>query len=64
MTGLFDTEWSWSPLFADYDNDGDKDLFITNGFPRDLTDKDFTNYKAQMYTTWLLNSKSLLECRR
>ncbi len=49
MTGLYQTEWSWSPLFADYDNDGDRDLLITNGFPKDLTDKDFTNYKAQVY---------------
>ncbi len=47
--GIYQTEWSWSPLFADYDNDGDKDLFITNGFPKDLTDKDFTNYKAQVH---------------
>jgi len=49
ITGLYQTEWSWSPLFADYDNDGDRDLLITNGFPKDLTDKDFTNYKAQVY---------------
>lgn len=49
LMGVYQTEWSWSPLFADYDNDGDRDLLITNGFPKDLTDKDFTNYKAQMY---------------
>lgn len=49
MMGVFQTEWSWSPLFADYDNDGDRDLMMTNGFPKDLTDKDFTNYKAQVY---------------
>jgi enediyne biosynthesis protein E4 len=49
MMGVFETEWSWSPLFADYDNDGDRDLLLTNGFPKDLTDKDFTNYKAQVY---------------
>lgn len=49
MMGIFETEWSWSPLFADYDNDGDRDVIITNGFPKDLTDKDFTKYKAQMY---------------
>jgi hypothetical protein len=49
MMGIYQTEWSWSPLFADYDNDGDRDLLVTNGFPKDLTDKDFTNYKAQMY---------------
>ncbi len=49
FAGVYQTEWSWSPLFADFDNDGDKDLFVTNGFPKDLTDKDFTNYKAQVY---------------
>ena len=49
LMGVYQTEWSWSPLFADFDNDGDRDLLITNGFPRDLTDKDFTNYKAGMY---------------
>jgi enediyne biosynthesis protein E4 len=49
MAGIYQTEWSWSPLFADFDNDGDKDLFVTNGFPKDLTDKDFSNYKAQVY---------------
>ncbi|HLF64359.1 MAG TPA: VCBS repeat-containing protein [Saprospiraceae bacterium] len=49
LAGIYQTEWSWSSLFADYDNDGDKDLMVTNGFPKDLTDKDFTNYKAQMY---------------
>lgn len=41
MLGIFRTEWSWSPLFADYDNDGDKDLLVANGYPRDMTDKDW-----------------------
>ncbi len=49
MMGIYQTEWSWSPLFADYDNDGDKDLLITNGYPKDLTDKDWTKYKVQVY---------------
>ena len=39
------TDWSWAPLFADFDNDGQKDLYITNGFPRDLTDLDYINYR-------------------
>lgn len=60
MLGLFQTEWSWSPLFADYDNDGDRDVLITNGFPKDLTDKDFTNYKAQMHG-YLASDKQILE---
>jgi hypothetical protein len=49
MMGIYQTEWSWSPLFADYDNDGDKDLIIANGYPKDLTDKDWTRYKAEVY---------------
>ncbi|MEA3462763.1 MAG: VCBS repeat-containing protein [Bacteroidota bacterium] len=48
MMGIYQTEWSWSPLFADYDNDGDKDLIVTNGYPRDMTDKDWTNYKSEV----------------
>jgi enediyne biosynthesis protein E4 len=46
MAGISETDWSWSPLFADYDNDGDKDLIISNGFPKDETDKDWTKLKA------------------
>lgn len=48
MLGLYQTEWSWSPLFADFDNDGDKDLMVTNGYPKDMTDKDWTNYIAEV----------------
>ena len=43
--GIYQTDWSWSPLFADLDYDGQKDLLITNGFPRDITDMDFANYR-------------------
>jgi hypothetical protein len=39
IAGISKTEWSWAPLFADYDNDGDKDLIVTNGYPRDLQTK-------------------------
>ncbi len=49
MAGIYKSEWSWSPLFADYDNDGDLDLLITNGYPRDLTDKDWTFYKVKVF---------------
>jgi len=40
------TDWSWSPLLFDMDNDGFKDIFITNGLYRDLTNQDFLNYFA------------------
>ncbi len=49
ILGIYQTEWSWSPLFADYDNDGDKDLIVANGYPKDLTDKDWTFYKAEVF---------------
>lgn len=48
LSGVYQTEWSWSPLFVDIDNDGWKDLLITNGFPKDITDKDFANYRADV----------------
>jgi len=44
LAGISNTDWSWAPLVADYDNDGWKDLFITNGIPRDFTDRDFIDF--------------------
>ncbi|WP_146901208.1 CRTAC1 family protein, partial [Adhaeribacter aerolatus] len=46
LAGLSNTDWSWAPLFADYDNDGWKDLFVTNGFLRDFTNLDFIKYRS------------------
>ncbi len=43
LSGISKTDWSWAPLFADFDNDGFQDLFITNGIKRDITDNDFFN---------------------
>jgi hypothetical protein len=57
MMGLHQSEWSWSPLFADYDNDGDKDLLVTNGYPRDMTDKDLTMNISPYATTQQVISK-------
>jgi hypothetical protein len=44
LAGVSNTDWSWSPLFADYDNDGWKDLLVTNGYYRDYTNLDFIKY--------------------
>ena len=49
--GIEATDWSWSPLLADLDNDGYQDLFITNGFPRDITDHDFGMFRSKAYLT-------------
>ena len=47
MAGVSKTDWSWAPLFADFDNDGLKDLFITNGFRRDVRDNDYNSQYNQ-----------------
>src|SRR5688572_8734181 len=44
LAGVSNTDWSWAALFADYDNDGYKDLFVTNGYVKDHTDMDFLRY--------------------
>lgn len=44
FAGISNTDWSWAPLIADYDNDGLKDIFISNGIKRDFRNKDFYNY--------------------
>ena len=43
MIGVAKTDWSWAPLFADFDNDGYKDLLITNGYKQNFLDNDFRN---------------------
>lgn len=42
--GMAFTDWSWAPIIADFDNDGKKDVYITNGFYRDFTDQDINRY--------------------
>jgi enediyne biosynthesis protein E4 len=44
--GVAATDWSWSPLWMDFDNDGVKDLFISHGIPRRLNDIDVINFAA------------------
>ena len=44
LAGIGSTDWSWAALLADYDNDGWKDAFVTNGYLRNYLDMDFMNY--------------------
>ena len=53
--GVAETDWSWTPLLADFDNDGNRDLIVTNGFPRDVTDNDFIMYRNKAFS---VSSKS------
>ncbi|MBP2833006.1 VCBS repeat-containing protein [Aquimarina sp. U1-2] len=43
IAGIAKTDWSWAPLFADFNNDGFNDLFVTNGIQHDLSNQDFRN---------------------
>ena len=49
MSGVAQTDWSWCPLITDFDNDGFRDVIITNGFPKDLTDHDFVTYRQNAF---------------
>ena len=49
LAGMSETDWSWSVLLADFDNDGYKDMTITNGMGRDLINADFISYRSETY---------------
>jgi len=57
--GIAETDWSWTPLVADFDNDGNKDILFTNGFPKDVTDHDFIVFKSN--ATRLISKKDMLD---
>ena len=44
FSGVHATDWSWSALWMDFNNDGNKDLFISNGIPKRMNDIDYINY--------------------
>ena len=45
LAGVAETDWSWNPSIADFDNDGNRDIIITNGYPKDVTDHDFGAFR-------------------
>ncbi|MCE2972207.1 MAG: VCBS repeat-containing protein [Sediminibacterium sp.] len=45
FSGMAQTDWSWAPLLTDLDNDGYRDLIISNGLPKDMSDLDFMAYR-------------------
>ncbi len=49
MSGIAQTDWSWCPLITDFDNDGFRDVVITNGFPKDVSDHDFMAYRDEAF---------------
>ncbi|HEX4850098.1 MAG TPA: CRTAC1 family protein, partial [Puia sp.] len=57
--GMAETDWSWTPLVVDFDNDGYRDILITNGFPKDVTDHDFVAFRNKAYN--LVSKSELLK---
>ena len=47
LAGVHQTDWTWAALFADFDNDGHKDLFFANGYVKNITDRDFADFTFQ-----------------
>lgn len=65
LSGIAASDWSWSSLFADYDQDGEEDIFICNGIPKRPNDLDYIKYfsndnvKTKLNTTKLLDKQAL-----
>ncbi|MDT3401360.1 VCBS repeat-containing protein [Mucilaginibacter terrae] len=59
MSGVAETDWSWAPLVTDFDNDGYRDIMVTNGYPKDVTDHDFITFRQNPYST--ATKKQLIE---
>ncbi|MBK9388667.1 MAG: VCBS repeat-containing protein [Bacteroidetes bacterium] len=49
LAGINATDWSWTPMLTDFDNDGFRDLIVCNGFPKDITDHDFAMFRTKAY---------------
>lgn len=58
-SGIAETDWSWTPMVADFDNDGYRDIIVTNGFPKDITDHDFITFRNEAFS--IATKEQLLE---
>lgn len=58
ISGISATDWSWSPLFADFDNDGAKDLFISSGIVKRPMDLDYIRYISNPQISQGLNKSN------
>ncbi len=56
LSGVSNTDWSWAALFGDYDHDGYKDLFVSNGYVKDYTEMDFVKYSVDRYVRTMRNA--------
>lgn len=58
-SGIAATDWSWSPLWLDFDNDGWKDLFVSNGIPKRMNDIDYINFVTQGEVQQMIRSNNM-----
>ncbi|MFT7196959.1 MAG: hypothetical protein ACI83W_001326 [Marinoscillum sp.] len=57
LAGVSSTDWSWAPLLFDMDNDGHRDLFVSNGIKRDFRNNDFLIYLEKKYQEGVMKTK-------
>ncbi len=60
LAGIAETDWSWCPMITDFDNDGFRDIIISNGFPKDITDHDYLVYRYQTAVSQKVSLEELL----
>ena len=60
-SGVAATDWSWAPLWVDFDNDGWKDLFISNGIPKRMNDIDYINFVSNGEVQQKINADNMQE---
>ena len=58
-SGVYATDWSWAPLWMDFNNDGLKDLFVSNGIPKRMNDIDYINFVSGEEIQQKLKSNNL-----
>ncbi|WP_405384425.1 VCBS repeat-containing protein [Maribacter sp. LLG6340-A2] len=61
QSGVAATDWSWSALFGDYDQDGEQDLFISNGIPKRPNDLDYINFLSNENIEKKMNNTNLID---
>lgn len=61
FSGIAATDWSWSALFADFNQDGEQDIFISNGIPKRPNDLDYIKYVSNEQIRKQLNSSNLVD---
>ncbi|HLF63459.1 MAG TPA: VCBS repeat-containing protein, partial [Saprospiraceae bacterium] len=61
LAGIYNTDWSWAALFLDFDHDGFKDLFVSNGIPKRMNDIDYVNFMSNQEVQWKIKMDEMEE---